>query len=409
MEQKEHEWAENLNGQKDSLNDFFNHYLEKTDPELDVIKDGKLKFLSNQNNVLFVIDMQNDFVKPSPEGAFSVADGVEMAPKLLNFINVNKEYFSKIIVSRDTHDLKHCSFVSEDGIFPTHCVINTPGAELYKGFEQLNALPNIDVIFKGMDPTADSFGAVTYEDSAYYKGRYSGKKCCNTNDSSLDSKCTDATGGFYLKDKSDNFKAQPFCENCEVYPEIKDAFGEKFVISDILKNEENTTNIFVVGLAGDFCCKDTAINLALQAKASGRNNINVYVIQEFVRYAFLPCKLTQITSDSIRATDGIFSNYVFQPQGNGFRILSKQEARGIDNDKLKEGLNYFNFLNNPKDIVDDYSKYGVKLLMNSPTFQKVIGGRRTRKALKKKKTLKINKPKKYNTRKMNKSKKRRLK
>ena len=50
------------------------------------------------------------------------------------------KHFSKIILSRDTHPIDHCSFHTNEGIFPPHCVINTPGAELYPGFEKLKEL-----------------------------------------------------------------------------------------------------------------------------------------------------------------------------------------------------------------------------------------------------------------------------
>jgi hypothetical protein len=81
-----HEWAEKFNGTEGSLNDFYNHYLEKTDSS--VIRPSSLKFTGASENILFVIDMQNDFVKPSPEGAFSVADGVKMAQPLLTVFTI---------------------------------------------------------------------------------------------------------------------------------------------------------------------------------------------------------------------------------------------------------------------------------------------------------------------------------
>jgi nicotinamidase-related amidase len=412
-EENPHEWAESLNGKKDSLIQFYNHYLKKAAEDTTVIADDSLRFYSSNNNVLFVIDMQNDFVKSSPEGAFSVADGVEMAPKLLDFININKGNFSKIILSRDTHDKNHCSFFNEDngGIFPRHCVINTPGSEFYTGFETLGEIntttpDKVDVIFKGMDPTADSFGAVTYGDPAYYKTRYSGSKCCNKVGATAedDKKCTDATGGRYLTDKKNNFVKNPFCENCSTHKEIENYFDKEFKLSDVLPTDDGTTNIFVVGLAGDFCCKDTAINLALQAKSQGKN-VNVYVIQDFVRYAFLPCQFS-----GIQTAGSEFKNYVFESTDNGFKILSESEANVLTLEKLKDGFKYNNFLTNPTEIIADYEKYGVRILMNAPIFKAAAaaGGRRTRKNRRSfRRTKKMNKSKKIKTRKMNKSRKRR--
>ena len=420
-----HKWAKELNGKTDSLNDFYNHYLNEANTEFKDNNNNKsvisdISFSNLENNVLFVIDMQNDFVKK--DGNFSVADGVEMAPKLLDFIVSNDTNFSKIIMSRDTHDTNHCSFINDGlgGIFPRHCVINTPGAEFYEGYASLNKTlgEKVKVIFKGMPPNADSFGAVTYTDSNYYNKRYSGKKCCNqttttttpdttTTPNEEEPKCMDLTGGFYLNDPTKSFIEKPFCENCKTYEEIKGEFGKNFELNDILENTSITTNVFIVGLAGDFCCKDTAINIATQAKNQSKK-VNVFIIEEFVRCAFLPCNAVPIEiKENEKPT---FNNYLFSPNGNGFKILSEDEAKEaleLDEESFKS-KNYSHFLTDPADIIKDYAEHGVQILMKSPTFTspsfRFTGGKKTHKNKKLSKKLKVKRFKKSHKNKIRKNK-----
>lgn len=81
-------------------------------------------------NLLYVIDMQNDFILPAPEGQFPVVGGKAMAEELNEFINANHQKFDKIIFSRDYHEENHCGF-QKGGSHPPHCVQCSKGAEFY--------------------------------------------------------------------------------------------------------------------------------------------------------------------------------------------------------------------------------------------------------------------------------------
>jgi nicotinamidase-related amidase len=414
---KRHEWAEGIDN-KDIIG-FYNHYLKKFDTT--GVTTESLSLGPNDTASLMVIDMQNDFILKAPglgkpPGRFSVANGLSMAPKLKEFIVSNSKKFHKIIFTRDTHPIDHCSFFTMGGPFPPHCVINHGGAALHPDMLALKDLPNADVIFKGCAPTADSFGAYEYKDEAYLKRRQLGT-CCP------EGLCGKDTGGFHLIDASRKWNDYPFTgipnyENTDnpvllpkdcpdaLYENIKDQIGESFKLEEIIPSERkegSTHTIFVCGLAGDYCVKDTAMNLAKDIKASGLENIRIVILQPFTRYAFLPLQYVggnQVYKNTIltNTASGVFSNisnpkdinhYLFTMGEESYKLLTKQEAQNAASNitKIKEPNNknkpnpklYAAFLTPIKDILQDYSLLGIKILMDDPKLSSMVsvaGGRR---------------------------------
>lgn len=73
-----------------------------------------------------MVDVQVDFC---PGGALAVPGGDEViAP-----INELAREHELIVATRDWHPPDHCSFITQGGTWPEHCVQNTPGAELHPG------------------------------------------------------------------------------------------------------------------------------------------------------------------------------------------------------------------------------------------------------------------------------------
>jgi nicotinamidase/pyrazinamidase len=112
---------------------------------------------------LVLIDIQNDFL---PGGALAVNDGNHIIP----IANRLLTKFNLIIATQDWHPADHASFAANhpgkrigqlvelDGLpqvlWPVHCVQNTPGAELSPHLDQ----SRITRIFhKGTDPRIDSY------------------------------------------------------------------------------------------------------------------------------------------------------------------------------------------------------------------------------------------------------------
>lgn len=157
-------------------------------------------------NALIIVDMQNDFV---PGGNLALNKGDEIIP-LVNELQYYDK-FDLIVATQDWHPKEHKSFAAnhsgknifeqinlnglEQTLWPIHCVQSTFGAEFVSSLD----MKKVEAIFrKGMDAEIDS-----------YSGFFDNGKRKSTG---LDS---------YLKGN-------------------------------------NVTEVFVVGLAGDFCVYFTA-------------------------------------------------------------------------------------------------------------------------------------------------------
>jgi nicotinamidase/pyrazinamidase len=112
---------------------------------------------------LVLVDLQNDFC---PGGALAVPDGdatIEVARRLM-------PYFKTVVACQDWHPPDHASFATNhpgkqpgdvidlDGLrqvlWPPHCVQGTPGAELHAGLDRARIA---QVFRKGEDPRVDSY------------------------------------------------------------------------------------------------------------------------------------------------------------------------------------------------------------------------------------------------------------
>jgi nicotinamidase-related amidase len=387
-----------------------------------------------KKRVLYVIDMQNDFIdEPSPEltgvpvidedgnilghiGAFSVnnggkilLNGINGEPGLIAFLDNNINNFEKIIFSRDLHDPNHCSFGTVGGTFPPHCVIGTYGSgfhpALNKWLSQKKELfgKKIDIIFKGMHPNKDSFGAEAYAGDIGNK-RQIGNKCCGSTmfDSKHSESCSESidTGSYILSSDS---KIDPLGNDMggTTWEKIK----SNFVKYDAPKAGE----YYVCGLAGDFCVRDTALNLK-----DNHNKSSVYVLHDFTRNAFVPLSVPLMSSvlSTDRYGEGLnvshlekndtgklapimaeegeegkkgLHHYIFKfAPPSTYTILGKNEAenvvgnnhnfimdykKGLDaNGKVIDsealfgaGLQFFHFVSDHRQIIDDYEKAGIKL------------------------------------------------
>jgi hypothetical protein len=361
-----------------------------------------------------VIDMQNDFMLlppgiGNPPGRFSVGNGLSMAGALANFIRTNSQKFSSIVFTRDTHPIDHCSFFTNGGPFPPHCIINHIGAAMHDSMKEFASLPNARMIFKGAHSDTDSFGAAQYKQPSYLKKRQLGK-CCPGGI------CSENTGGFFLKDESKSWDDYPFdgvtqypnSENPVLTPgdcpdakweNIQDQIGERFTLDHVLEQKGGVHYIFVVGLAGDYCVKDTALNLSAEIAAKNLSGtVKVVVLQPYVRYACLPLQYVggnQVYSTNILTNikSGVFSNiskpkdinhYIFK-LGPVTKLLSKEEAvAAASNISAINPANnasnpnvYGSFLTPTKDIVRDYAAADITIAMEDPIMASVGGRRRT--------------------------------
>lgn len=414
---------------KDFINRYmfkYNDMLNSQEKNLEVftheIKNNILQDLENKNNILYVIDMQNDFIdrpiKPNndgeeltgpnlgkgPIGAFAVNNGSTLINELIKFLDLNKDRFNKIIFTRDFHDKYHCSFFTQtNGPFPPHCVIGTVGSGLVKEIKDwinVNNKDKIEILFKGMHPKQDSFGAVEYSEKHISKrqvGECTKKKTKQGNGNNVNSSCSIFTGCKKLKENDISRSMEDNLFKGQLWSEICENFVDYNIENNILNDD---TNIYVCGLAGDFCVRDTALNFSDKIKENSNINVNVKVIHDLTRNAFIPIsipqpsypfvqterygglpqkckfvennKLTNDVTEINKEKEKELYNYVFLKEQGRTSILSKNQLDKLKDLEFELGTypQYNHFLTDHRQILHDYSNANVKLITDKQNYDK---------------------------------------
>jgi nicotinamidase/pyrazinamidase len=102
-------------------------------------------------DALVIVDMQNDFL---PGGSLAVKGGFDVIAPLNRVIEIFESGGLTVFATRDWHPTNHCSFQSQGGPWPPHCIAGTVGAE----FPQSLHLPkNVSLISKATLPEHDAY------------------------------------------------------------------------------------------------------------------------------------------------------------------------------------------------------------------------------------------------------------
>lgn len=121
-----------------------------------------LKLRPHPGDALLLVDVQNDFL---PGGSLAVPAGDEVIPALNRYIKAFRRASLPIYASRDWHPPDHSSFRAQGGIWPTHCVAGSRGAE----FSPKLSLPaNAVIISKATNPNADAYSDFDEPDLEQY-------------------------------------------------------------------------------------------------------------------------------------------------------------------------------------------------------------------------------------------------
>ena len=104
-------------------------------------------------DALVVVDVQRDFL---PGGSLAISDSDAVVEPLNAYIRAFDTRELPIFFTRDWHPANHCSFATEGGRWPVHCVQGTPGAELCRDLQ----IPHAELVLrKGYHREIDSYSA----------------------------------------------------------------------------------------------------------------------------------------------------------------------------------------------------------------------------------------------------------
>ena len=84
--------------------------------------------INKDKDALIIVDVQRDFCSG---GALPVPDGEKIIPTLNKYIEKFSKAGALIVATRDWHPPNHMSFKDYGGVWPTHCVQGTLGAEFH--------------------------------------------------------------------------------------------------------------------------------------------------------------------------------------------------------------------------------------------------------------------------------------
>ena len=89
--------------------------------------------MSDAQTALIVVDMQNDF--GHPDGSLFVAGGDSIVGSVNDEIERVADGGGTIVLTQDWHPASTPHFIDDGGVWPTHCVAGTWGAELMDGLD----------------------------------------------------------------------------------------------------------------------------------------------------------------------------------------------------------------------------------------------------------------------------------
>ena len=111
---------------------------------------------------LIIVDPQNDFIEG---GSLPVSGARSAMQQLAEFIKNSSAEFSTIFVTQDSHPENHCSFSSNGGIWPVHCVRDSSGFEVFPQLQEvLSGLSNVEYCRKGTDSGVEQYSIFSYSD-----------------------------------------------------------------------------------------------------------------------------------------------------------------------------------------------------------------------------------------------------
>lgn len=105
--------------------------------------------------MLIVVDPQIDFIS----GTLPVPGAAEAMDALARYIKQNDGRWARKVVTSDWHPLHHCSFATQGGQWPVHCVAHSAGAAIWMPL--LEALygtqGETEFLIKGNNPQREEY------------------------------------------------------------------------------------------------------------------------------------------------------------------------------------------------------------------------------------------------------------
>ena len=100
---------------------------------------------------LIIVDVQNDFCD---NGSLPVPNAEQIIPGINKIIEYFHSSFLPVYATRDWLPIDHCSFKSNGGLWPMHCVQQTKGSQIHP---ELLIDNRVTIIDKGADKDKEAY------------------------------------------------------------------------------------------------------------------------------------------------------------------------------------------------------------------------------------------------------------
>lgn len=182
-------------------------------------------------DALLLVDVQNDFL---PGGSMAVPDGGQVVALLSRCVDLFYRHGQPVYATRDWHPADHCSFQAQGGLWPSHCVQETPGAEFAPG---LGLAAFAMIVSKASNPGQDACSGFDGTNLAFQLMMYGVKRLfiggLATDSAVFHTVCDALKQGVAVYVLSDAIRAMNAAEGERAIAEMA-ALGAQFVASSDL-------------------------------------------------------------------------------------------------------------------------------------------------------------------------------
>lgn len=123
--------------------------------------DSQTYVMKNTKRLLLIVDPQIDFIS----GTLPVPGAVEAMDALAGYVREHDGEWAEKVVTNDWHPVGHCSFQSNGGEWPVHCLQYSEGAAVYRPLLDALYATEGETVFlqKGLAPDHEEYSILQNE------------------------------------------------------------------------------------------------------------------------------------------------------------------------------------------------------------------------------------------------------
>lgn len=111
--------------------------------------------------MLMIVDPQIDFIN----GTLPVPGAATAMDALAGYVREHGDEYASLVVTGDSHPANHCSFSTQGGPWPAHCVEGTEGVRIWPALEESLIQAGAVRLRKGNNAASEEYSIFANEES----------------------------------------------------------------------------------------------------------------------------------------------------------------------------------------------------------------------------------------------------